>query len=294
MEQGREGETSTIEQRKAMWESGELQKAIAAPFLSREAAVAIGRVLQKTDVVLKSVLKPEVVAEFQTVLHNLGITVASPQMAKFLTVIDGMSRATENVLRSPLMEYLMSDRGADLAPLVEGSGTASVTIKASADARVISSDKIEMERQIVGHLQSGGSLENLSPAQWFHFKSVLNLVKLIVFYLATFDGARQQICTLQPKLLPSMTSNQIARTVRKTLCDVPVDFFNRFRSVKGEGVRLRTEPRMNAPEVQVTLLDRGLLEVLDSSNRDWLLVEVVAEEGVEGWISRKYTHLIHR
>lgn len=294
MEQGREGESSALEQRKAMWESGELQQAIAAPFLSRETAVVIGNALQKTDVVLKSMLKPEVVAGFQTVLQNMGITVASPQMAKFLTVIEGMSKATENVLRSPLMEYLVSARDADLAPLVDGFGSASVTIKATADARVISPDKIELERQIVGHLQSGESLEKLSPAQWFHLKSVLNLIRLIVFYLAAFDGARQQICTLQPKLLPSMTSNQIARTVRKTLCDVPVDFFNRYRSVKGEGVRLRAEPRMNAPEVQVTLQDRGLLEVLDSSNRDWLLVAVVAEEGVEGWISRKYTHLIHR
>lgn len=47
---------------------------------------------------------------------------------------------------------------------------------------------------------------------------------------------------------------------------------------------------MKAAEVQVTLEDRALLEVLDGSNRDWLHVSVIGEEGLEGWISRKYTH----
>lgn len=67
-----------------------------------------------------------------------------------------------------------------------------------------------------------------------------------------------------------------------------------FARLRGGNVRLRTDPSMKAEIVQVTLPARALLEVLDSSNRDWLYVSVVAEGGLEGRISRKYTRQLLR
>lgn len=66
------------------------------------------------------------------------------------------------------------------------------------------------------------------------------------------------------------------------MCDaaVPSQEFVRFRIVKGEGVHLRTEPRMKSALVAISIKNLELLEVLDDTNRDWLYVSVVNEKDV--------------
>lgn len=122
--------------------------------------------------------------------------------------------------------------------------------------------------------------------------SVMQLIQMLVIWLATQNGVREELCFFQPKLSSALSASQVGKAVRNFMCerDAPLESLRNYRTVKGTGVRLRVDPSMKAAEVQVTLEDRALLEVLDGSNRDWLHVSVIGEEGLEGWISRKYTH----
>ncbi|MBS7559372.1 SH3 domain-containing protein [Pseudomonas sp. RC4D1] len=291
MAQANDSGGTVLDQRKAMWEDGELQRQLIRQLIAPDVVKKLNSVFQVLDLTFKAVLKPEVVAGFQTVLRNIETVAGSPQFQK---ILGEFGRTTEGVLRSPLLEYLVSGRGPDLGELIDGGGVATVSISLSGDARVVTEAELDLEQQIVGRLESGETVDSFSKAQKFHFHAVINVLKMIVLYLAAMNGVREDLCSIQPKLLPTMTSNQVARAVRAAVCDVPVEFLSGYRSVKGEGVRLRTEPNMKSPLVNVNLADRALLEVLDSSNRDWLYVSVVGDEGVEGWISRKYTHPIMR
>lgn len=67
------------------------------------------------------------------------------------------------------------------------------------------------------------------------------------------------------------------------------DVLNNYRLVKGVGVRLRTLPSTKAEVIDIDLPNNAFLEVVDSSDRSWLQVSVVMQDGVVGWISRKHT-----
>lgn len=80
----------------------------------------------------------------------------------------------------------------------------------------------------------------------------------------------------------------MGKTVRKALCEATFVIDGDYRFVKGVGVRLREGAGIKAAVLPVHLADGQVVEVLDSSNPDWLHVTVIAV-GVEGWVSRKYT-----
>lgn len=291
MAQGSDSGVTVLDQRKAMWESGELQRQLVGQLVTPEVFKTISSAFQVLDRTFKTILTPEVLVRLGETLRNVEAVAGSPQLGKILAEF---GKTAEGILRSPLIEYLASGRGPDLGNLIDGAGAATISINLSGDARVVTEAELDLEQQIVGRLESGETVDSFSTAQKFHFHAVVKILKMIVLYLAAMNGVREDLCSIQPKLLPTMTSNQVARAVRAAVCDVPVEFLSSYRSVKGEGVRLRIEPNMKAPLVNVNLADRALLEVLDSSNRDWLYVSVVGDEGVEGWISRKYTHPIMR
>jgi hypothetical protein len=305
MEQKPSSKPTTLEQRQSLMESGELQREVLKQLISPETIERIGA-LVKSPVVQQIaafqaamvtsantfIQKPEVQAFFRTVTQSIGTFASSPQMGDAIRGISELSRAMEQLADSPLAAFLASGGSPDISRLVEGAGVATASINATGDARVIRGDQLEIERQIVGHLESGNAVETLSGEQKLRLRIIMTLLTALFAYLAAQNGARQELCFLQPKLLPTMSMNQIGKSVRNAMCEaqVPLELLSEFRSVKGEGVHLRTAPRMKSPLVQVGLPDRATLHVLDDSNRDWLLVSVVGEDGVEGWISRKYTH----
>ena len=85
------------------------------------------------------------------------------------------------------------------------------------------------------------------------------------------------------------TSREVRSYIRKGIYGVDKELLRGYRVVTGAGVRLRRTPSMKS-EI-VALLPLGtLIEVLNESNRSWLLAEVDIEgEKVVGWISRRYT-----
>ncbi|WP_373386616.1 SH3 domain-containing protein [Pseudomonas alcaligenes] len=148
-------------------------------------------------------------------------------------------------------------------------------------------------QQLQGELAdavSTGDLSKLSPAAKAYFKWFCWFLGLLATYLAAQNAVREELCFLQPKILPGMTAGQMGKTVRRAMCTAAFIPDGDFRFLRGENVRFRAGPSTKAAILPFHLVDGQVLEVLDASNPDWLLVTVVAG-GAEGWVSRKYTRV---
>lgn len=154
----------------------------------------------------------------------------------------------------------------------------------------------EAEQEITQQIRAGVGVEQLSSSARQYLNWLILVLGLLMNFLALQNGARSELCFLVPKIFPTMTSSSYGKVVRAVMCDaaVPSQELVRFRIVKGDGVHLRTEARMNSALVALSIQNLDLLEVLDDTNRDWLYVSVVNEKEVTGWISRKYTHRLSR
>ncbi|WLG73575.1 SH3 domain-containing protein [Pseudomonas simiae] len=292
---------TVLEQRKAMFENGELQREFVKQLITPQALEAISGFLASPAMkqvfafqqrFASGVIKFLQTPEMQSGLKAIEGFAASPQFHQVVRSVAEFSAAMERFAGSPLGEYLMSGRGPDLEKIVAGAGDASVVVAATCEARVVTGEQLELERQVVEHLENGKAVDSLSDTQKARLWSVMQLIQMLIIWLATQNGVREELCFFQPKLSSALSASQVGKAVRNFMCerDAPLEILRNYRTVKGTGVRLRVDPSMKAAEVQVTLEDRALLEVLDGSNRDWLHVSVIGEEGLEGWISRKYTH----
>ncbi|WP_160019942.1 SH3 domain-containing protein [Pseudomonas sp. 8O] len=235
--------------------------------------------------------------EVQAGLKAIEGFMASPQLHQAIRSAAELSAAMQRFEGSPLAEYLLSGRGPDIGQLIEGAGVATVSVETTCDARVVSSDHLELEQQIIERLDRGESPGALPKDHRQYLALVLMLIiSFMGRYIEFQSAARQELCFFQPKIAPMLTANQAGKAVRNFLCetDVPAEFLQGYRLVNGVGVRLREGPGMKHGIISVSIPDRSVLEVLDSSNRDWLHVSVVGEDGVEGWISRKYAHRLVR
>lgn len=301
MVKGTDMSLTVLEQRKAMFENGELQREFVKQLITPQALEAISGFLASPAMkqvfafqqgFASGVIKFLQTPEMQSGLKAIEGFAASPQFHQVVRSVAELSAAMERFAGSPLAEYLMSGRGPDLEKIVAGAGDASVVVAATCEARVVTGEQLELERQVVEHLENGKAVDSLSATQKARLWSVMQLIQMLVIWLATQNGVREELCFFQPKLSSTLSASQVGKAVRNFMCerDAPLEILRNYRTVKGTGVRLRVDPSMKAAEVQVTLEDRALLQVLDGSNRDWLHVSVIGEEGLEGWISRKYTH----
>ncbi|MGG5290449.1 SH3 domain-containing protein [Pseudomonas shirazensis] len=292
---------TVLEQRKAMFESGELQREFAKALMTPQTLERIARVLASPTMaqlitaqqrfahgVIKYLQSPEM----QSGIKAIERFMASPQLHQAVGSAAELSAAMERFARSPLAEYLLSGRGPDLEKIVAGAGDASVVVTSNCEARVVTVEQLELERQVVEHLENGKAVDALSSTQKARLWSVMRLIQMLFILLGAQNLVREELCFYQPKLMPALSASQVGKAVRNFMCEhnAPIEILRDYRTVKGTGVRLRVDPSMKAAQVQVALEDRMLLEVLDASNRDWLHVSVIGEEGLEGWISRRYTH----
>ncbi|MEF9899080.1 MAG: SH3 domain-containing protein [Pseudomonas sp.] len=176
------------------------------------------------------------------------------------------------------------------------AGADSGQLKAIAGFDVTLEVQKKAEREISQQIRQGAAASDLSSLARQYLAWLWLLVTILMNYLALQNGVRGELCFVVPKVLPAMTSNNYGKAVRAAMCEaaIPAEEFARYRIVKGESVHLRTEPGGKSALVSLSLKNMDLLEVLDDSNRDWLLVAVVNEDGVTGWVSRKYTHRLSR
>lgn len=154
--------------------------------------------------------------------------------------------------------------------------------------RVSSPQQLQSE---LAEASTTGDLSRLSPAAKAYFKWFLWLLGAIVSLIAAQNAVREELCFLQPKIWPGMTAGQMGKTVRKAMCESSLVLNGDYRFVKGTDVRLRELPGTKTAILPVHLADGQIIEVLDSSNPDWLHVTVIAEN-IEGWVSRKYTRVL--
>ncbi len=172
-----------------------------------------------------------------------------------------------------------------------------VSIESPVQAPILAPHQQEsIEREIIDHAAHKGDPKSLSTAAFQYLQWFLKALAFIYLSIEAQSTVRTEFCFYQSKLSPSITANQAAKALRVFFCepDKPEVNWARYRQVKGPHVNLRAEPSISSEVVGVSLADRAILEVLDSSDRNWLHVSVVGEEGVEGWISRRYTHKLHR
>lgn len=139
---------------------------------------------------------------------------------------------------------------------------------------------------------STGDLSKLSPATKIYLKWFCWLILVLLNYVALQNAVREELCFVQPKIFPGMTAGQIGKAVRKSLCEASVEVAGEFRVVKGVGVRLRESPSRKATILPINLADGQIIEILDSSDKDWLYVSTPSQGGVDGWIFRKYTRVL--
>jgi len=324
---------STLEQRKALLESGELQRLVMKELLTPDAMASIRefqnspvmqqirdiqnspvmqqirdiqnspvmqqiRAFQNSNViqVLQGFQRLPVVENFRTVMEQFKSSVLPPEVAGTIRAVRALGIALNDIERSPLFQHIVSGQGSALGTMAPLSGHAVGSAVATADVRVITAQELELERNIVERLNRGEAVADLPKEQRQYLAWVTPLLFIIISYLFQQVLTRQELCFYQPKIAPMLTVSQAGKAVRKFFCeaDMPAEMLQAYRLVDGDGVRLREGPGMKFGVVAVNLPDRSVLEVLDSSNRDWLHVSVVGEDGVEGWISRKYTHRLVR
>jgi hypothetical protein len=190
----------------------------------------------------------------------------------------------ETLQASPVFDLLVSTDPTRLKSLIEGyqegeQGPGPI------DAPSISQD---MEAEIVQALNTSSSPQRLSaPALVF---LMLFITAVHTFYddLSKWNDFRESVCDIQERLGAFDSLAHARKFVRTALCDAPKGLTESFRLTKKEGVNLREDPGMKG-EVIMTLPKYAPLEVIDTTNRDWLLVSY-KHEGleIEGWVSRKY------
>jgi len=146
----------------------------------------------------------------------------------------------------------------------------------------------DVEAEIVQALKDTNGPQKLTaPAVAF---LLLFIAAVHTFYedISKWNDFRESVCDMQQRLGAFESLAQARKLVRGALCDVPAALTQSFRLTKKDGINLREEPGMKA-EVIMTLPKFAPLEVIDSTNRDWLLVSY-KHEGleIEGWVSRKF------
>jgi hypothetical protein len=180
------------------------------------------------------------------------------------------------------IEFLIDECEGEVTTTFDGLGQAEY-----GSAGALSASK-DVEAEIVQSLQNEGSNQKLT-VQAMAFL-ILFLAALHTFYteMAKWNDFRESVCDVQERLQAFESLAQARKVVRSAMCDMPADLKRSFRLTKVKGVNLREEPGMKA-DVILTLPKFAALEVIDSANRDWLLV-TYKHEGleIEGWVSRKF------
>ncbi|ATH81274.1 SH3 domain-containing protein [Pseudomonas sp. KHPS1] len=156
------------------------------------------------------------------------------------------------------------------------------------DAEVINPAE-NVEAELTSTLTAGGDVSSLSVRA----KLLLWLLGMVMIgllqYLAMQNGVREELCFWQPKLMPGLTTGQTGKVIRQAMCNFPLEVLTDFRFIDSNGVNLRAAPSTKSEVLGERLTKGQIVQVIDSTNRSWLLVKLVDQE-IEGWVFRRYTH----
>lgn len=196
----------------------------------------------------------------------------------------------EKLKISPLIELLSSTDHSRLRSLLDAYDGGEVPSGFSDNAP----SSQEVEAEVVRALESSGSPQKLTA------QAMALLLLLIIILYQCYDGIskwndfRESVCDIEQRLGAFDSLAQARKVVRSALCDVPPALRDSIRLTKKDEVNLREGPGMKEGVI-LSLPKFAPLEVIDSSNRDWLLV-VYKHQGIEieGWVSRKFVRPVSK
>lgn len=152
----------------------------------------------------------------------------------------------------------------------------------------------EVEAEVVRALEASGSPHKLTTPAFALLLLLITMLYQCYDGISKWNDFRESVCDMEQRLGAFESLAQARKVVRSALCDVPATLTDNIRLTKKEGVNLRDGPGMKE-EVVLSLPRFAPVEVIDSSNRDWLLV-IYKHQGIEieGWISRKFVRPISK
>lgn len=147
----------------------------------------------------------------------------------------------------------------------------------------------ELDKEINVKLTEINDFEKLSLIDQnkiiFYLKNIF--LPLIISLLASY--IYDQIKHLAHTSKSMTTSSQVKRFARNESSQYNKEILKNLRMVTGNNVNLRTKASIKS-EIILQLNTGTLIEVLDKSNRAWLLVEISdGDDVIQGWIARRYT-----
>ncbi|WP_367374284.1 SH3 domain-containing protein [Pseudomonas lini] len=261
--------------RKYQAEMDAVEKVLAPTRKYQAALAAVEKMLQPSDS-LKAMMA---VVDMNQSSASLGSILGSYETLQSSPIFNLLVSTNPKKIESLIEQY---ERAGESSTIFDGLGHAELDI---AEARSSSRD---VEAEIVQSLQDDSTTQRLT-VQAMAFL-ILFLAALHTFYseMAKWKDFRESVCDMQQRLQTFESLAQARKVVRNALCNMPAELKNSFRLTKAEGVNLREGPSMKG-DVILTLPKFATLEVIDSDNRDWLLV-IYKHEGleIEGWVSRKF------
>jgi uncharacterized protein YgiM (DUF1202 family) len=191
---------------------------------------------------------------------------------------------------SPLFDLLSSTDHSKIQTLLDAYDGE----EAPSDFSAVPSSPQEVEAEVVRALEANGSPQKLTAPAMALLLFLLTLLYQSYDTIAKWNDFRESVCDIEQRLGAFDSLAQARKVVRSELCDVPQTLTDSIRLTKKDEVNLRQGPGMKE-EVILSLPKFAPVEVIDSSNRDWLLV-VYKHEGIEieGWVSRKYVRAISK
>lgn len=152
----------------------------------------------------------------------------------------------------------------------------------------------EVEAEVVRALETTGRPQKLTAPAMVLLVLLITLLCKSYDNIAKWNDFRESVCDIEQRLGAFTSLAQARKAVRTALCDVPQSLTDSVRLTKKDEVNLREGPGMKEGVI-LSLPKFAPVEVIDSSNRDWLLV-VYKHQGVEieGWVSRKYVRSISK
>ena len=100
-----------------------------------------------------------------------------------------------------------------ISKLTENTGSA-------VSAEDIAATQAAIEAELAAVDQSGNTANLSVSAKWL-ITWLFWLVSASFGYLALQNGVREELCFLQPKIVPGMTSGQLGKAIRSAACEVP-------------------------------------------------------------------------
>ena len=144
--------------------------------------------------------------------------------------------------------------------------------------------------EVIRTLEDESKARTLSPQAWMLLLRIWMILSTLYTGISMWNDFREGLCDIDARVSAAESFPHARKELRKALCGLPSELTDSVRLAAGENVNLRKQPGMKA-EVILTMRSFAVLEVVDSDNRDWLLVRYKHEDVyIEGWVSRKFVN----